>query len=193
MAVVTTIETPPTDDLRAFYERIGRASRGLGVLNVFKVMAHSPELMQSWWSMMAVLFARLELSPRLRELAILRLFQLTHCAYGFAHHVRIGRDIGITDDEIAALATYAESDGFTPLEKLVLRYTDAVTQLRDDAPSIAAELTAHLSERELVELTFSISNWNLMAHLLLPLEVEVEEPVKALLFEGWDSLGVGAR
>jgi AhpD family alkylhydroperoxidase len=189
MAAVSTIEAPPTDDLRAFYERIERTSRGLGVLNVFKVMAHTPDLMQSWWSMMAVLFTRLELSPRLRELAILRLFQLTHCAYGFAHHVRIGHDIGITDDEIAALGSHAESSSFSPLEKLVLRYTDAVTQLRDDAPAIAGELAAHLSERELVELTFCISNWNLMAHLLLPLEVEVEEPVRALLFAGWDSAG----
>ena len=48
MAAVAPIETPTTDELRAFYERIERTSRGLGVLNVFKVMAHSPELMESW-------------------------------------------------------------------------------------------------------------------------------------------------
>ena len=92
MSAVRPIETPDTDDLRAFYERIERTSRGLGVLNVFKVMAHSPELMQSWWGMMALLFSRLQLDPRLRELAILRLFQITRSPYGFAHHVRIGRD-----------------------------------------------------------------------------------------------------
>ena len=187
MAAVSTIETPPTDELRAFYERIERTSRGLGVLNVFKVAAHSPELMQSWWAMMALLFTRLELEPRLRELAILRLFQLTRCPYGFAHHVRIGRDVGITDKEVAALASYAESDGFSPLDKLVLQYTDAVTQLRDDAPSLAGALRAHLSEREVVELTFCIANWNLMAHLLLPLEVELEPAAREHLPEGWDA------
>jgi len=187
MAAVTPIETPTTDQLREFYERIERTSRGLGVLNVFKVMAHTPDLMESWWRMMALLFSRLELDPRLRELAILRLFQLTKVEYGFAHHVRIGKEAGVTDEQIAQLASYDTSDAFSTLDKLVLRYTDAVTRLDNNAPSIASELRSHLSERALVELTFCIANWNLMAHLLLPLEIELEEPAKAYLPEGWDA------
>lgn len=185
MAAVTPIETPPSDEVRAFYERIERTSRGLGVLNVFKVMAHTPELMESWWRMMAVLFGRLQVDPRLRELAILRLFQLTRCEYGFAHHVRIGREAGITDEQIGALHSYATDDRFSPLDTLVLHYADAVTRLEDTAPSIAAELRAHLSERELVELTFCIANWNLMAHLLLPLEIELEPAARQYLPASW--------
>jgi AhpD family alkylhydroperoxidase len=186
MAAVTPIERPATDELRAFYERIERTSRGLGVLNVFKVMAHTPELMEAWWSMMATAFTRLQLAPRLRELAILRLFQLTHCPYGYAHHVRIGHDVGITGEEIAELARYAQSERLSPLDKLVLEYTDAVTLLDAGTPALAAKLRAELSEREVVELTFCIANWNLMAHLLLPLEVEVEEGVRGFLTPGWD-------
>ena len=52
MPAVSSIESPDTPELRDFYATIEGASRGLGVLNVFKVMAHSPELMQSWWRMM---------------------------------------------------------------------------------------------------------------------------------------------
>jgi AhpD family alkylhydroperoxidase len=185
VTAVTPIEAPLSDDLRQFYERIERTSRGLGVLNVFKVMAHTPDLMQSWWSMMAAAFTRLELSPRLRELAILRLFQLTHCAYGYAHHVRIGREAGISDKEIAAIESYAVDGRFSPVEKLALQYTDAVTRLDDTAPALAAALRAHLSERELVELTFCIANWNLMAHLLLPLEVELEPAAREYLPADW--------
>lgn len=188
MPAVSKVATP-TPELEQFYERVARASRGLGVLNVFKVMAHSPELMQSWWAMMAVLFARLQLDPRLRELAILRLFQLTRCAYGYAHHVRIGRDAGISDDEIAELDSYERSERFSTLDKLVLRYTDAVTRLEDSSAALAQELRTHLSERELVELTFCIANWNLMAHLLLPLEIEVEEPVREFVPESWSTKG----
>jgi alkylhydroperoxidase family enzyme len=185
MPAVTPIETPPSEEVRAFYERIERTSRGLGVLNVFKVMAHTPELMESWWRMMALLFSRLQLDPRLRELAILRLFQVTRVEYGFAHHVRIGREAGVTDEQIAALDSYSTSDLFSALDKLVLRYTDAVTKLDDSSPAIASELRAHLSERELVELTFCIANWNLMAHLLLPLEIELEAPAREFLPERW--------
>ena len=185
MPAVTLVETPPTDELREFYERIERTSGGLGVLNVFKVMAHSPQLMQSWWGMMAVLFARLKLDPRLRELAILRLFQVKRTAYGFAHHVRIGKQVGITDEQIAALDGYAESGLFSELDKLVLEYADSVTTLDDGSPRLATALREHLSEQELVELTFCIANWNMMAHLLPPLEIELEEPAQEFLPDSW--------
>ena len=185
MAVVSNIETADTPELRQFYETIERTSGGLGVLNVFKAMAHSPELMRSWWDVMTLLFTRLSLSPRLRELAILRLFQLTRCEYGFAHHVRIGRRAGITAEEIDALGEYEASSLFSDAERLVLRYTDAVTELRPDAPDLARALLAHLSEAELVELTFCIANWNLMARLLEPLAVEVETEIAPELPAWW--------
>ncbi len=185
MPAVTLVETPATDELREFYERIERTSGGLGVLNVFKVMAHAPQLMQAWWGMMAVLLARLQLDPRLRELAILRLFQVKRTAYGFAHHVRIGKQVGITDEQIAALDRYAESGLFSEVDKLVLEYTEAVTTLDDASPRLATALREHLSEQELVELTFCIANWNLMAHLLLPLEIELEEPAQEFLPDKW--------
>ena len=185
MTAVSPIETPATPELREFYERIEGASRGLGVLNVFKIMAHTPELMQSWWQMMVVALTRLKLDPRLRELAILRLFQLTRSPYGFAHHVRIGKDVGLIDEDIAALATYTESERFSALDKLLLQYTDAVTNLDDSAPALASQLRSHLSEREVVELTFCIANWNLMAHLLMPLEIELEPAAREFLPNNW--------
>ena len=98
----------------------------------------------------------------------------------------IGRQAGITDDQIAALESYAESDLFSPLDRLVLQYTDAVTNLDDNAPALAAKLRAELSEQELVELTFCIANWNLMAHLLMPLEIELEPAAQEFLPDGWE-------
>ena len=185
MAVVSYIEEPDSPEVQEFYELIERSSRGLGVLNVFKAMAHTPELMRSWWEMMTVLLTKLELPVRDRELAILRLFQIKDGAYGFAHHVRIARLVGISDEEIADLSRYDTSDRFSDRDRLVLRYTDAATELREEAPALAAELKAHLGERQLVELTFCIANWNLMAHLLLPREIELEPAAREYLPANW--------
>ena len=185
MAVVSRVEPPGSGELREFYERIERTSGGLGVLNVFKVMAHTPELMEAWWRMMAVALSRLQLAPRLRELAILRLFQRTRTPYGFAHHVRIGKRVGLTAAEIDALRDYESAREFSELERLVLRYTDAVTALAPEAPGLAAQLRRRLSERDVVELTFCIANWNLMARLLMPLDVEVEEAIAGELPAWW--------
>lgn len=185
MAVVSQIEDPESPAAKQFYELIERTSRGLGVLNVFKVMAHSPELMRSWWDTMTLLFTRLTLSARLRELAVLRLFQVLRCDYGFAHHVRVGKQVGITAAEIDALGEYESSGAFSDLERLVLRYTDAVTTMGPDSPELARRLLGHLSERELVELTFCIANWNLMARLLIPLAVEPEPAILPELPSWW--------
>ncbi len=185
MAVVPHVESPESPELKEFYALIERTSGGLGVLNVFKVMAHTPELMRSWWDMMMVALTRLSLDARLRELAILRLFQVLRCEYGFAHHVRLGRRIGLTNGEIEALADYESAAGFSEVERLVLRYTDSVTEMRPDTPELARELLNHLTERDLVELTFCIANWNLMARLLSPLAVELEPQIVAELPPEW--------
>ena len=185
MSAVTPIEEPQTDQLRDFYAQVERASGGMGVLNIFKTMAHSPDLMESWWRMMVVALSRLKLDTRLRELAILRLFQIKRSPYGYAHHVRIGKGVGITDEQLADMQNFGQSERFSDLDKLVLRYTDAVTNLTDGSPAIAAELRQHLSEQELVELTFCIANWNLMAHLLAPLEIELEPAAKEYLPAEW--------
>ena len=186
MSVVSLIETPESPELGELYQQIERATRGLGVLNVFKTMAHTPELMRAWWEMMSVaLSGRLALSPRLRELAILRVFQLSGGEYGFAHHVRIAKLAGLTDEDIAALAQYETKGRFSEPERLALRYTDAVSALGEGAPGIARQLLGHLSERELVELTFCIANWNLMARLLQPLEIELEPALREYLPADW--------
>jgi alkylhydroperoxidase family enzyme len=188
MTVVAMVEEPESAELRELYGVLDRSSQGLGVLNIFKVMAHSPELMSSWWRMMAVLLTRLELPARYRELAILRLFQVKGGAYGFAHHVRIGRQVGITDEQIATLAQYAAHDCFDARDVLVLRYTDAVTRMEGDASAIAEEVKRELGERKLVELTFCIANWNMMAHLLEPLQVELEDAMRQYLPADWRGL-----
>ncbi len=185
MSVVTMIEEPESPDMREFYALLDRTSRGLGVLNVFKVMAHTPELMKAWWGMMTVLLTRLELPARDRELAILRLFQIKGGAYGFAHHVRIGRQVGITDKQIAGLSLHQESPLFDEHDRLVLRYVDAVTRLDADAPAIAEQVKRSIGERQLVELTFCIANWNLMAHVLEPLQIEMEDATRAFLPANW--------
>ena len=185
MSVVTMIEEPQSAELRDLYELLERTSQGLGVLNVFKVMAHSPELMKAWWAMMTALFTCLALPARDRELAILRLFQIKGGAYGFAHHVRIGKQAGITDEQIADLSRHQESPFFDEHDRLVLRYTDAVTRLTENAPAVADQVRQSLGERQLVELTFCIANWNLMAHVIEPLQIEMEEATKPYLPPNW--------
>lgn len=186
MGAVSAIDSPQSEDLKQLYHRLDQAGGGMGVLNVFKVMAHNPELLRSWLRMASMLLSGgLALSPRLRELAILRVFQKTRGDYGFAHHVRIALDTGLSEAELASLRDYERSDVFSDLDRQVLRYTDLVTALDDDAPHLGRKLRESLSERELLELTFCIAHWNMLARVLIPLEVPVDESLLRQLPAGW--------
>ena len=49
------------------------------------------------------LLYKCELDPVLRELAIIRVGRLSRAAYEVFQHERIGREVGVTEDKIAAL------------------------------------------------------------------------------------------
>jgi alkylhydroperoxidase family enzyme len=184
MPVIPKIEDPESEDLRALYERLEQ--NPLGNLNIFKVMAHNPQLMLDWLRMATPLLGNgLMLPARLREIAILRVAQNTRSEYEFGQHIPIARAAGLTDAEISSLQDYDEGDVFSDLEKALIRYVDAVAAFDSDAPDHARELKRWLSDRELLELSFVIGHWTMVACVLVPLEVELDEHVAATLPDGW--------
>ncbi len=71
----------------------------------------------------------------------------------------VGRETGITQEQLAALPNHASSDAFDALEKQVLAYTDAMTRTPSQVPAeLFAELKDALGEAGLVELT-SVIAW----------------------------------
>jgi alkylhydroperoxidase family enzyme len=186
MPVVSLVEEPQTEELRELYERMSQGGLGLGVLNIFKVLAHNPLLLRNYARFGTTFFTNAtSLSPRLREIAVLRIGQLTGSEYEFGQHVRIALMAGLTVEEIAGLQDYDETESFSELERAVIRYTDAVSSLAEDASEQARGLKRWLSEREIMELTFAIGHWNMVARLLVPLEVELDEALVAELPAEW--------
>jgi 4-carboxymuconolactone decarboxylase len=185
-APVSLIEEPLTEELRELYERLSQGGLGLGVLNIFKVLAHSPPLLRNYARFGTTFFTNATaLSPRLREIAVLRVGQITGSEYEFAQHVRIALMAGLTVEEIADLQNYDETESFSDLERAVIKYTDAVSSLTPEVPGLARELKRWLSERELMELTFAIGHWNMVARVLVPLEVELDAALVAELPVEW--------
>jgi 4-carboxymuconolactone decarboxylase len=184
MSVIPMIEEPDSEELRELYERL--SANPMGILNLFRIVAYNPKLLRNWLRMSApLLTGGLSLEPRLREIAILRVAQNVRSDYEFGQHIPIARAAGLTDEEIAALKDFAESGCFSDLERAVIRYTDAVSLLDAGAPDLARELRRWLSDRELLELSFVIGHWTMVACVLVPLEVELDEHVEATLPEGW--------
>lgn len=104
----------------------------------------------------------LGLEPGLIHLIKLRASQLNGCAYCVDLHVKEARKDGHSEQWIAMVSAWHESTRFTPKERAVLEWTEALTLLAQTrAPDAAYEgLKAHFSEKEIVNLTLAISTIN---------------------------------
>ncbi len=95
---------------------------------------------------------------RLKELAETKVAILVGCEFCIDIGSMLGRASGVTEEQLRALPRFRESDAFSPLEKLVLEYAEAMTRTPAGIPdSLFAALREHFDEPSLVELTAAIA------------------------------------
>lgn len=152
----------------------GMEQRGSDVLNLFRTVANSPGTLRNFMRLGSSLLRYGILPPVLRELAILRVAQLTGAEYEWAHHMPIARAAGVSEEQIAALERGENAPEFDDQQRAVLAYVEAATldvKVPDDIFGAARE---HLSEGEVVELTLVCGYWGMVARILVAIQVDVE-------------------
>ena len=77
--------------------------------NLHKLLVNSPEMARAFSGMGGYIRFKSKLDPRLRELAILQVGWLEKSEYEFTHHVKIGREFGVTDADIASSRTISRA------------------------------------------------------------------------------------
>jgi alkylhydroperoxidase family enzyme len=152
-------------------------------LNLYRVLAHSPRAARALNTLARYIRDGSRLDPRLRELAILQVSYLTRSAWGFSHHVRIGREVHLTDDEIRAVAdeTAGRATSFDSLAKAVLRAAREMTTELSPSEETFAELRRELDNERLTDLMVTISFYNGLVRLLEAMQVDVEDDYLAYL------------
>jgi alkylhydroperoxidase family enzyme len=116
------------------------------------------------------------LDPRLRELGQLRAGFLCESQFVFSQHAKAARDVGVSEDKIAAVPAWTTSELFAPGERAVLAYTDElVLQLGRVQDATFAALKAHLSDEEILELTYVIGLYFMHAVMARALRLEYDD------------------
>lgn len=149
--------------------------------NLFRTMANHPALSQSWFAFGNHILGSSSLSDRDRELVILRIGYLCQAGYEWGQHVEIARKIGLTDDEIRACKTGPDTPGLGELDQLLFQATD---ELHTDAfisdPTWQG-LSEHYSTQQLMDLLFTVGQYNMVSMVLNSLGVQLDEGLP-----GWD-------
>ena len=143
-------------------------------LNIFATLAHHPRLLKRWSDFGGTLLYGGKLPARERELLILRTGYLCQAPYEWGQHVTIGRAAGLSDEEIARVASGPDAPGWSASEALLLRATDELhTQSRITDQTWQA-LADHWDEQQLIELCMVVGQYHLVAMTLNSLGVEPE-------------------
>src|ERR1700749_4656582 len=79
-------------------------------INLFRALANNPGLLKHWYEFGEWIRWDGRLGARLRGLAILMVGALTLSPYEFSHHVKIGRQLGVTDEALAAVVACARRE-----------------------------------------------------------------------------------
>ena len=77
--------------------------------NLHKLLVNSPDMARAFSGIGGYIRFRSKLDPRLRELAILQVGWMEKSEYEFTHHVKIGREFGVTDADIAGMMAETEA------------------------------------------------------------------------------------
>ncbi len=147
---------------------------GWTIGNLFKVMGHCPYIGLNFQRLGNAILRGEELSPRLRELAVLRVGNLTQSEYEFTKHTTHGLKAGVTQKQIDDISNWASSPEFGHEERVVLAYTDEVVQSIRVKDETFAKLQGFLSEHEIVELTTVIGFYCMVCRILVALQIELE-------------------
>jgi alkylhydroperoxidase family enzyme len=150
--------------------------------NVFAMMAHADSCVKPVMKLGGTLLGKLKLDPKLRELCLLHAVKLEGGDYEWLQHVPIARDLGCTDEQIAALDDGDDAAPcFDAREQAALQFTREVVLDVKASDETLAEIRKHLSEREIVELILMAGFYIMLARLTETLGVENDPPLGSAL------------
>ena len=166
-------DTPGVD---AELVRMVKLRRGGELLNLDRMLLHSAPVARGWNAYLGAIRGACVLDGALRELAILLVARLNRAPYEFAQHEPVARREGVAPEKISSIDAWADSPVFTPRERAVLAYTKAMTlDIQVATPTFDA-LRQWLNPREIVELTATVSAYNMVSRFLEALGIEPESP-----------------
>jgi 4-carboxymuconolactone decarboxylase len=157
------------EELRIYLERGNN-------LNILRMLSHaSPGVFDGFNRLSQGLMVRSPLDPILREIAVLRVGHLSKAAYEIYHHEAIGRAVGLSDEQLRAIARGQADALLTPAQQAVLFFTDdMVLNVRASDANLAA-VKQFLNDSELIDLIMLIGCYMMVARLLETTGVEIDE------------------
>jgi uncharacterized peroxidase-related enzyme len=150
------------ESVRPTYE--GMEKKAGRVLNMYKVMAHKPNVLQPFLDFYKQVWAAGALDPKIKELAYLRTSLMNGCTYCSRAHTTSAKKRGVTDEQVQALKEPGGSsrDIFTEEERAAIQYAEQLTAWPAAIqPADLETLSKFFSIEQIEELVLIVATANL--------------------------------
>jgi 4-carboxymuconolactone decarboxylase len=156
-------------------ERGERSKVNGKVINIFRVLMNHPLLAREWGRFGAyILSDRQTLAPREREMAILRIGWLNQSPYEYEQHVRISKQIGISDDEIERIQKGPKA-GWNQQDAAILQAADDLFENSIVSDETWKTLSSRYNTQQMMDLVFTIGQYNLVSWALNSFGVPLDD------------------
>src|ERR1700726_858892 len=148
--------------------------------NIFRMMAHSPSYLEQYCRLGRAIRVKGELDPVVRELAITRTGILCEAPYEVAAHKRIGKAVGVTDEQNAALEDWKPAGCFNDVQRAALAFTDEIVHLRRPTDATFNAIAAKLTPGALIELQLSVGFYIMTSKFLETFAIDMQPVSEAV-------------
>jgi alkylhydroperoxidase family enzyme len=149
--------------------------------NITRALMNSPVLAKRMLAANEYMRTESRLDKRLRELVIVKIGCLTKSTYDYVSHVRAALALGVTDEEIRAVAADHASSIFDDKTASVLDCVRELIETDTLSDALFDRVAIHLEPDQIVDLFVTISNYRGIEMLGNALGLELEPQYQEIL------------
>jgi alkylhydroperoxidase family enzyme len=143
--------------------------------NIFRMLAHSPVHLEQYCRLGGAIRHKGELDPVVRELAITRTGILCEAPYEVVAHKRIGKSVGVTDEQNAALENWRGAACFNEVQRAALAFTDEIVTQHRPTDATFEAIATKLTPRALVELQLAVGFYVMTSKFLETFAIDMQQ------------------
>jgi 4-carboxymuconolactone decarboxylase len=156
-----------------------------GIPNLYRVLAHAPELLKAWTDFAWPLRSSTG-CPALRELGIVYLSKRRSSPYVIGHHVDLARRHGVTGRQLAGLSRFGwdRAGPYDETQRCVLEIVDQVVGAGAASEAAVRQLEALTGTRRTVEIVVVLAFYDAVCVVTRSLRVPLEDALRLSYEEG---------
>jgi alkylhydroperoxidase family enzyme len=147
-------------------------------LNALGTLARHPALTTAFNTFNGYILFASTLTPRQRELLVLRVAAVRQSAYEWEQHRVLAADVGLTAEEVDRVAKGPDTPGWSPLDRAMLAAVDELIGSGEVSDATWGLLAAELDDQQLMDLVFTVGTYELLAMAFRTFGVELDEDLK---------------